>query len=121
MPAASQLRLCQAFWLPVSNQCPPRIHAGLQSLDLSGNRFSRLPPVLAAATGLTELSLLANASLVMTAADVEMLLSLPRLRQLRLGVTQTLPRVLGQLFRGAPDLDITEAPMPTHRQLQHAD
>ena len=75
------------------------------------NSFSRLPPALSAATGLTELSLASNFSLALTDADVRgVLLRLPHLRRLYMGVTQTPAPVLWRLFSNAPRLQVTESP-----------
>ncbi|PRW44597.1 F-box LRR-repeat 16 isoform X2 [Chlorella sorokiniana] len=57
----------------------------LVDLQLEGNTFEQLPPSLAAATSLTELSFNTNKGLVVTAEDVDQILAcMPRLHDLRL-------------------------------------
>ena len=77
---------CCCSCLPLTRPLPP---AGLVSLDLNENRWPRVPPALAAATRLTELSLARNCFLALSAADVDgVLCSLPRLRRLYLDIPQ---------------------------------
>lgn len=78
-------------------------------LQLTANKLSRLPPALAAATGLTRLCLLDNGDLALSEADVEgILLRMPRLATLHLGAKRTPAPVLCRLFRAAPQLEITD-------------
>lgn len=84
--------------------------ARLDSLDLSFNKFSSLPPALTAATSLTALSARYFGATLM-AADVDaVLLRLPRLPKLR--VTSPGPRegaaALDHLRSRAPQVEIEE-------------
>ena len=73
--------------------CMPRTRAGLVELDIGFNRFTRLPPVLAAATRLTRLSIEGNEDLCITAADVDQVLAcMPALRSLDADGISQLPR-----------------------------
>lgn len=66
----------------------------LWNRPIANNLFDELPPALAAATSLTELSLAGNAQLALTAADADLLLRLPSLRRLSLHQTSTPEHVL---------------------------
>ncbi|PRW39140.1 kinase domain [Chlorella sorokiniana] len=91
--------------LPVVQECSC---LGLESLDLSQNKFKQLPSALAAATNLEMLSLESNPELALTQTDVDRtLLRLHRLRRLHLGVTRTEAHVLWHLFSKAPRLNPT--------------
>lgn len=83
-------------------------NAGLVLLDLTRNNLSRLPPALATATSLRELSLAEIYDLALTDDDVDTLLCLPFLRRLYLDVTKTPAYVLAGLLRAAPELQIAE-------------
>ena len=84
---------------------------GLVSHNLTGNSFSSLPPALAAATSLTELSLAMNNNLVLTTDGVNGILSrLPHLRRLYLDKFKMPLGVLVQLLVSAPQLQISESP-----------
>lgn len=81
--------------------------ADLESLDLSYDQFARLPAALSTATALTSLSVERNTSLNLGAADAEVLLALPRLRQLHIGgIAAADPGLLHELQLGAPKLTI---------------
>lgn len=63
----------------------PATPAGIKTLNLEGNAFERLPPSLAAATGLTSLSFAGNSRLQLSAANVtEVLPGMQRLWHLKL-------------------------------------
>lgn len=84
---------------------------GLESLDLAHGCWDRLPPALAAATSLTELSLAESSLLVLITADVDgILCRLPRLRYLYLDVARMPAHVLAQLAECAPHLQISGEP-----------
>lgn len=88
-------RHCCANDCCASTCAPPHpIAAALESLNIANNLFDELPPALAAATSLTELSLAGNAQLALTAADADLLLRLPSLRRLSLHQTSTPEHVL---------------------------
>ena len=84
-------------------------HAGLESLDLTFHRFTRLPLVLTDATNVRELSLAENPDLVLTDDDVGVNLQCMRcLKCLYLGASKTPARVLCGLGRIAPHLVVDE-------------
>ncbi len=86
-------------------------HAGLHSLDLSGNRFACLPPALSTATSLTRLALNGSHSMRLTEADTAVLLALPHLQQLEIeGVAAADADLLHEWQLRMPGLQI--APMP---------
>ena len=79
-----------------------------------------MPPALAAATSLTELSLASNMRLTLTTADVDgVLLRLPRLHKLHLDVSEMPPHVLDGLSAAAPQLQVFEGSpvVPWDRQV----
>lgn len=92
------------------------MNPGLESLDLFENLWERLPPALAAATSLTELSLandtsLHNIHLCLTTADVNgILCRLPHLRLLRMDVYSMPQHVLDRLSECMPQLQVSEEP-----------
>ena len=83
--------------------CTP---AGLEELDLSGNKFIRLPPMLAAATRLRRLTLYGNRELGVTRDDVDSILApLAQLRHLAMDWRQLeSPAVMAHLFKRMPQL-----------------
>ncbi len=87
------------------------VYPDLASLHLTCNHLGRVPPTLAAATSLTELSLACNTTLALTAADADGVLShLPELRRLYLDVHRVPPQVLSQLSERAPQLQVSRLP-----------
>lgn len=66
---------------------PPAPYTGLSSLDISGNAFARLPPVLSSATTLTRLTIDEDTAsgLCSCEASLAMLRTLPRLQGLEVG------------------------------------
>ncbi|PRW39082.1 L domain [Chlorella sorokiniana] len=76
---------------------------GLEHLDVGSNRLTTLPPALPAT--LTKLVLSYNRQLVLSDADVDRLLGLPRLAELSVRDTATSVAVLERLF-AAPNLRI---------------
>lgn len=86
---------------------PTHPHTGLEVLDLGRNSWARVPPALAAATSLTDLSLANNPSLVWSSADVDTLSQMPRLRRLHLDDSSVPEHLLGLLSQRMPHLQIT--------------
>lgn len=88
--------------LPAPCLCP-----GLVSLDLSDNRLTGVPPAVAAASNLTELSLQRNPRMAVDEAGIGLLLGLPRLRRLYLRGDCAPPHVLARLSQSAPQLQVS--------------
>lgn len=94
---------------PTKPSLQPPLCPGLQSLHLCFNNLDKLPPALAAATGLTELSLAYNQRLALTAADADAVVRhWPLLCHIDLKVTRTPAHVLARLSECAPQLQISE-------------
>lgn len=81
------------------------------SLDLRSNTFTRLPPELTAATGLTALCLAAQLHWALSDADLDsVLLRLPRLRRLFVDMDRTPQSVMARLAQAAPQIAVSKAP-----------
>ena len=85
----------------------PCLCPGLVSLDLSDNRLTGVPPAVAAASNLTELSLQRNPRMAVDEAGIGLLLGLPRLRRLYLRGDCAPPHVLARLSQSAPQLQVS--------------
>lgn len=81
---------------PRDTPSPPQTTAGLVQLDLSTNRFARLPLALSAATALRRLSLARNATLQLALDDLPVLRQMSSLTKLELSAStaKTVPAAL---------------------------
>ena len=81
------------------------------SLDLSSNAWTRVPPELTTATGLTALCLAAQPLWALSDADLDsVLLRLPRLRRLFVDMYSTPQSVLARLGQAVPQISFSKVP-----------
>lgn len=90
----------------VLRSVPPSI-ADLRVLDVSHNKFTRLPGAITAATALTSLVLTGNDGLRLCKEDAAVLRALPRLQRVHiLGLPPPDPALVQEMQRTTPHLRI---------------